>query len=232
MFHGCDLSFSSLQEFKQHITEGHKEEREKALNIFNTTPKHQAPEPPQPPPATPKAHELKQEQEQKPASVIEVEVVAEGAVLPELETADNDAVDAFLKLCELHKHEDLGSSKAKAKPVLIETKAGGSNVLPLLSPHHQTAKTFYSKSPMASSKNKLQSPLSPVITNVVSTQLTETRVSGRKRKLTDMSVDELAHLTLRMQDKISSLQESVHIAQKQLSAVRSIYRKRAKVARS
>ena len=54
------------------------------------------------------------------------------------------------------------------------------------------------------------------------------KVSGKKRKISEMDSDQLAHLCLKLQDKISNLDSQLQTAHKQLSVVRTVYRKKTK----
>lgn len=57
------------------------------------------------------------------------------------------------------------------------------------------------------------------------------KLSGKKRKISEMDSDQLAHLCLKLQDKISALDSQLQTAHKQLSVVRTVYRKKSKSGR-
>ena len=50
----------------------------------------------------------------------------------------------------------------------------------------------------------------------------------RKRKLSEMNCDDLAHLLVKYQDRVSSLKDKLETTQKEVSAIRQLYKKRRK----
>ena len=59
-------------------------------------------------------------------------------------------------------------------------------------------------------------------------QNTQNKVSGKKRKISEMNSDQLAHLCLKLQDKIKTLDAQLKLSQRQLVTVKNVYRKKAK----
>ena len=50
-----------------------------------------------------------------------------------------------------------------------------------------------------------------------------------KRKISEMDADELAHLCLKLQDRVQSLRATVETTEKQLTVVKHLYRKKSKI---
>lgn len=55
------------------------------------------------------------------------------------------------------------------------------------------------------------------------------RKRGKKRKISEMSSDELAHLCLKMQDRVQTLCTTLQTTQKQLTIVQQLYRKKRRL---
>ena len=102
--------------------------------------------------------------------------------------------------------------------------------IPVVLQENESSAKFYDKQKLPGSQ---QQP-TPQIVNVSSVPMKSSRmgkkgkVSGKKRKISEMDSDQLAHLCLKLQDKISALDAQLQTAHKQLSVVRTVYRKKTK----
>ena len=173
----------------------------------------------------------------------------------DLEEEDYDIIDGLLKLSETnsvniddrHDHEPANKSVSQTteKTVTsdvsvqiisiqdIDTKQKIVNKNVLMSPRAKFIPMIADR--QTSNVNKTVSNLNMQQTslklsnNCKSNQTSKPRRS-KKRKLSEMNSDELAHLYMQVQDRMSTLQSKLDSVKKQENAIRELYRKRARTS--
>eukprot|EP01083_Nonionella_stella_P120489 361105_1 len=250
MFDDCCRTFENLSAFKLHITEDHQEEeimqqKEVDCDIDELDES---------------AIICESDAEDEDDDVLS-SPQQQSQQKPNLQDAERSALNGLLKLAKSSetqknpkkevKVSHIGTKKYHNTPVitLLNTRSPKNKKYPPAAPivlAENATGQFYKghpKSPQIThlSAKPIRSPIS-AISPRTDKQLAQeieflhhkhkrNRMCGKKRKISEMNSDELAHLTLKLQDKVSVMEASLQTAHKQLVIVRSLYRKKQKVSR-
>lgn len=170
-----------------------------------------------------------------------------------LDDEEKSALNGLLKLCEIQKSTEIEKKDSESiqeskqsQQIHLET-INNIPVIPLLSPTNRSPKSrkYPTATPIVMAENESSAKFyvkkketevtSSQISNVTTQSLETTkkvnnnRILGKKRKLSEMDSDELAHLCLKLQDKISAMDQTLQTTHKQLITVRNLYRKKSKM---
>ena len=233
MFDECEEAFCTLREFKKHITEDHKEDEQNEFESLSPDT-----------PTSSKGYDKKQhsisDNDESTADSEEIESddedynVALKQSKKSLDDKEKSALNGLLMLCENKSTTKQSPSFPKSSSIQLQT-VNNIPVIPLLSP--KSPKRKYPLAPPiimteneSSAKFYGQSPkISNLSTHSIKKKQYNNKTIGKKRKLSEMDADELAHLFLKLQDKISAMDQTMKTTEKQLMVARNLYRKKARV---
>ena len=249
MFDGCEEAFCTLREFKKHITEDHKEDEQDEFESLS-------PETPTSSKEEDKQQSTSDNDDESTADSGEIESDDDNGQQPEdddydinsnqsrkcLDDKEKSALNGLLMLCENKPTPKRSQSFPNSSLIPLQT-VNNIPVIPSLSPKSpKTPKSSNRKYPTAapiimaenesSAKFYCQSPkISNLTTQLIKKKQHNAKTIGKKRKLSEMDADELAHLCLKLQDKISAMDQTMKTTQKQLMVVRNLYRKKARLSK-
>lgn len=251
MFDGCEQSFETLRAFKKHITEDHKDDDGNATEHDEETP--ESPETisneQQSTLDDDKSDESTCDSEQELESGEIVDIVKEDKKI--LDEKEKSALNALLMLSDnkpskIKESKSFGNSPITKPPgIQLETNIKNVPVIPLLSPTSPKFKRKYpTATPVILKPNESSAKFyqSPKISNLTMKPLNSPKrpkpmrsspkiLGSRKRKLSEMDADGLAHLVLKLQDKVDQMRETMRTTNQQLVIVKGLYRKRTRLSK-
>ena len=249
MFDQCELEFQTLHQFKMHITEDHQKPEEKSADARKENAEAKQDSDADDERAT---NSKAKERNAKHLAMDAAEKSALNGLLKLCELTKTDAEASIVaskpKVLTITEPTSDTINNIPAIPLLSPKNTIISPARKVQSPknrkfplqvaimlgENESSAKFYEKGkPNAINLTTQNGSPRGLISNITMRSLAaskhaQNRVSGKKRKISEMNSDQLAHLCLKLQDKIKTLDVQQKLSQKQLAAVENLYRKKAK----
>ena len=260
MYDNCDKGFDTLGKFKRHITEDHQEApRQPSINDCINSENNADDEATDNESIVEKSKSVSvndEDDEDDDLSKKELDAAEQNALNGLLKlcqfSSPKPSMPSPKEMLSAGSSKLMMINNIPVVPLLSPTSKSPKcrkypTARPVCMKHNESSAKFYKK-PKTSITNVSVQAISPKLSPQLEAQLksqmeqqrnngsnkknNRERVSGRKRKLSDMNCNDLAHLTLKLQDKISDMDSNLQTTHKQLMMVRQLYRKKAKLNRN